>query len=189
MPLLLSFFSGNVLFVSARLFPFCSIILFCCAFFWLVREKRAAMVLVIVLGFFIAMLRAPSVPEQSGPWNRNVEVKGKFSRDDRSAADPDVRPFIVEKAFDEETGQEMDDLEDEKIYVRTGEEVDPDETYDLIVRTGKDRSRLNPGSRGMSPLYASMTEVRGHEHGRIPERFFWSVSAVSQTVHRCPVRS
>jgi len=55
----------------------------------------------------------------------------------------------------------MDDLEDEKIYVRTGEEVDPDETYDLIVRTGKDRSWLNPGSRGMSPLYASMTEVRG----------------------------
>ncbi|NJD57202.1 MAG: DNA internalization-related competence protein ComEC/Rec2 [Nitrospirae bacterium] len=163
MPLLLSFFSGNVLFVSARLFPFCSIILFFCAAFLLVLKKRTAMVLVIVLGFFIATLRAPSVPEQAGPWNRNVEVKGKFSRGDRPAADPDVHPFIVEKAFDGATGQEMDELEDERIYVRMGEEVDPDETYDLLVRTGKDRSRLNPGSRGMASLYASVTEVRGHE--------------------------
>jgi competence protein ComEC len=166
MPLLLSFFSGNVLFFSSRFFPFSSLVLFLAAAYLLIRGKKAAMVPVIVLGFLMVLLRMP-VTEKAPYGNRLMEVKGRFLRTDNAPAPgADMQPFVIDQAYDEETGEEIDDLEDGKIWVRSQEEVDPEETYDLLIRTGKDRTRLNPGSPGKPPFYATVKEVRAHEEGR-----------------------
>lgn len=168
MPFLLSFFFGDVLFFSARLFPFCSIVVFLAAASWLVRKKKSFMVAVIVLGFLVAFLRTPFPEEMHPVWDRSMEVQGRFLPQDRlSATGSEVLPFVVEKALDEETGQEMGGLEDEKIWVRFDEETDPDEIYDLLIRTGKDRTRLNPGNGGgRVPVYARVIEVKGREEAR-----------------------
>jgi len=164
MSFLLSFFFGDVLFFSARLFPFCSTVIFLAVAFWLVRDKKSSMVPVIVLGFLVALVRMPSPEVQHAAWNRSMEVQGRFLPHDRtSAAGSEVIPFVIEKALDEETGQEIEGLEDEKIWVRFDEEADPGEIYDLIIRTGKDNTSLNPGSTGRVPIYARVTEIKGRE--------------------------
>ena len=167
MPFLLSFFIGDVLFFSARLFPFSSMVFFLGITFWLIRNNKAIMALFIVVGFFFALLRISFDDGKIPLWNRNMEVKGKFLQHDLSVSSGHgLQPFVIKQAFDEETGQEIEDMEDEKIWVRSDEEAEPGATYDLLIRTGRDRTRLNPGSMGRSPVYASVIGVRGNEEER-----------------------
>jgi len=164
MHVLLCFLCGSIVFFVSRLFPLCSIVLFLASAAWLLRKKRGMLVLVVVCGFLYALLRAPGAEGPFQPWNRDMAVKGRFLPKDSSPKDrPETRPFTVERAVDIETGQDIPDLEDEKIWVRSDEEFDPEETYDLLVHTGKDRTRLNPGGMGSPPVFATVTGIVGQE--------------------------
>ncbi len=173
MPFLLSFLFGNVLFFAARLFPLSSLIFFLAVVVWFIRSSKTILVLVVALSFLFAFVRTTADEKRTLFFDRSLEVQGAFLDHDRPAdADSHVLPFFVEKAFDDETGQELGDLEGSKIWLRSEDTVDPEDTYNLRIRTGKDRTRRNPGSMDRPPVYASVIAVKGHEEQR---RFFSGV--------------
>ena len=170
MPFLLSFLFGNLLFFSARLFPVCSAIFFLFATIWLIQNKKTVLIIVVALSFVLASIRTTSDEKRTPFFDKSLEVQGTFlDHDSAPDADPHAVPFFVEKAFDEETGKELGELEDTKIWIRSDEAIDSEDTYDLTIRTGKDRRRLNPGSMDRPPVYANVIAVKGHEEQR---RFF-----------------
>ncbi len=164
MPLLLSFLSGTGLFLISRYFLFCSILLFLVSAVRLITKKQSQWIFVIILGLVYALSRAPVADQQPVPWEKNIGVTGRFlPKGIASSSAPDVQDFVVEKAFDDETGQEIGAMEDEKIRLRSDAEFDADDTYDLLVETGKDSTRLNPGSSGKLPVTARIIGIRGQE--------------------------
>ena len=167
MPLLLSFLFGDVLFFSARLFPVSCMVIFRVVVAWLMQNNKTILVLVVALSFLFALLRTTSSEKRTPFFERSLEVQGTFLDHDRpAAANSQTVPFVIEKAFDGETGQELGELEGTKIWVRSDDAVDLEDTYDLHIRTGKDTRRLNPGSMDRSAVYASVVAVRGHEEQR-----------------------
>jgi competence protein ComEC len=167
MPFLLSFLSGTILFFISRSFPFCSIILFLVSAAWLIKKKKSRWVIVIILGIVYALFRAPLADQPLQPWNKKMEITGRFlPKSSASSSAPDMRNFIIEKALDEETGQEIEALEDEKIRIRSDAEFDTDDTYELLVETGKDRTRLNPGSNSRVSLTARLIGIVGQEEAK-----------------------
>ncbi len=175
MPFLLSFLFGNLLFFSARLFPVCSAVSFLFATIWLIRNKRTVLIIIVALSFVFAFIRTTSDEKRTPFFDKSLEVQGTFLDHD-PAPDADLRavPFFVEKAFDDETGQELGELEDTTIWIRSDEAIDAEDTYDLSIRTGKDRRRRNPGSMDRPPIYASIIAVKGREEQR---RFFSGIFA------------
>jgi len=167
MPILLSFLSGTILFFISRYFLFCSIVLFLGAVAWLIKEKKSRWVFIIILGIVYALFRAPLADQPLQIWNKKMEITGRFlPKSSASSSAPDMQNFIVEKALDEETGQELKAMEGEKIRLRSDVEFDTDDTYELLVQTGKDRTRLNPGGSGRVHLTARLIGIMGQEEGR-----------------------
>jgi competence protein ComEC len=164
---LLSFLSGTLFFVISRYFLFCSIVLFLASAAWLIKEKKSRWVIVIILGIIYALFRAPLADQPPQLWNKKMEITGRFlPKSSASSSAPDIQNFIIEKAIDEETGQKIEALEDEKIRLRSDAEFDTDDTYELLVETGKDRTRLNPGSGAMVSLTARLIGIMGHEEDK-----------------------
>lgn len=167
MPFLLSFLSGTILFFISRYFLFCSIVLLLVSAAWLVHVKKSRLVIVIILGILYALLRVSVNEPLSQPWNRRLEVTGRFlPHNMASAPTPDMQNFIVERAVDGETGQEIASIEDTGIRLRSDAEFDADDTYELLIQTGKDRTRLNPGSGAAGYLTARLIGIRGQEEAR-----------------------
>ncbi len=167
MPFLLSFLSGTIFFFISRYFLFCSIILFLASAAWLIKKKKSRWVIVIILGIIYALFRVPLADQPLQPWNKKMEITGRFlPKSSASSAAPDIQNFVVEKALDEETGQEIESMEDEKIRLRSDAEFDADDTYELLVETGKDRTRLNPGSNARVSLTARLIGIIGQEEAK-----------------------
>ncbi|MBI5848208.1 MAG: DNA internalization-related competence protein ComEC/Rec2 [Nitrospirae bacterium] len=167
MPFLLSFLSGTILFFISRYFFFCSILFFLGSAAWLIKEKKSIWIIIVVMGIVYAQFRAPLAEQVPQPWNRKMEITGRFLPG--SAAPPSapaMQNFVVEQAVDGETGQEIGSLEGETIRLRADDEFDTDDTYELLVETRKDRSRLNPGSNGRVSLAARVIGVMGQEEGK-----------------------
>ncbi|MDP2158021.1 MAG: hypothetical protein Q8K68_09975, partial [Nitrospirota bacterium] len=177
MPFLLSFLSGTIVFFISRYFLFCSIVFFLAAAVWLIKIKKSRWVIVIILGIVYALFRAPLADQPLQPWNTTMEVTGRFlPKAGASFSSPDMQNFLVERALDEETGQEIGAMEDRKIRLFSDGEFDTDDTYELLVHTGKDRTRLNPGSGGRVSLTARVIGIMGQEEaksvfGNIFERY------------------
>ncbi|MBI5076249.1 MAG: DNA internalization-related competence protein ComEC/Rec2 [Nitrospirae bacterium] len=164
MSFLLSFLSGIIFFFISRYFLFCSIVLFLSSAAWLIKNKKSRWIPFIVLGIVYALFRAPVAEQPLQPWNKKMEITGRFlQKGSAPSAAPDAQNFVIEKALDEETGQEIGAMEDEKIRLRADAAFDPDDTYELLVETGKDRTRLNPGSSGRVFLTARLLGILGQE--------------------------
>ena len=164
MPFLLSFLSGAVFFFISRYFPFCSVLLFLASAAWLIRRNNSRWIIVIILGIVYVLLRVPPADQPLQPWNKKIEITGRFlPKSSAPSPAPDMQNFTIEKALDEETGLEIEAMEDEKIRLRSDVEFDTDDTYELLVETGKDRTRLNPGSGGRVPLTARLIGIMGQE--------------------------
>ena len=167
MPFLLSFLFGDLLFFSARLFPVCSALCFLFATIWLIRNKWAALIVVVALSFSFVLFITTAVEKQAPPHDRTLKVRGAFlDYDSPSDVERYAVPFLVETAVDDETGQELSELEGDRIWVRSDDAIDPEDTYELMVRTGKDRRRMNPGSTDRPPLYAKIIAVGDHDRQR-----------------------
>jgi len=160
MPLFASFLAGVLLFFLSGPFPFSSIFIFLSGSAFLCRTGRFLLILVVMLGFVYSLVRMPHADDIKPVWNRNIVVSGRLA--DKGALTGEKRGFVVESARDEETDEEIGDMEDRTIWLTADEELSPDETYDLLVRTGSDRSRLNPGSPAGQTLYARLIEVKDH---------------------------
>jgi len=180
MPFLLCLFSGIAAFFISRYFPFVSIFIFSAAGILLVRRKRGLLLFAVAGGFLYAMIMAPPGEDPVGSRNssdRELKVKGRFlARAELSVKGPEIRPFLIEQAADSETEQEIEELEDERIWVRSDAEFDPEETYALRIRTDPDRKRLNPGSANRTAVFARILEAHMQSDdrrafGTIFERF------------------
>ena len=164
MPFLLSFLSGTIFFVISRYFLFCSSLFFLAAVAWLIKKKKSRWVFIIIVGIVYALFRAPLADEALQPWNKKMEITGKFlPKSGSSSSASDMQDFLIEKALDRETGQEFVAMEDEKIRLRSDAEFATDDTYELLVETGKDRTRLNPGSGRRVFLTARLIGIMGQE--------------------------
>ncbi len=167
MPFLLSFLSGTVFFFISQYFLFCSIVLFFASTAWLIKNKKSRWVFFIIAGIVYALVRVPLADQPLLPWNKKMELTGRFlPHYSASSSAPDSQNFLIEKALDEETGQEIEALEDEKIRLRSDAEFDTDDTYELLVETGKDRTRLNPGSSARVSLTGRLIGILGQEEGK-----------------------
>lgn len=164
MSLLLSFLFGTIIFFISRYFLFCSILVFLASTVWLIKKKNSRWVFVIILGILYALFRVPLADQLLQPWDKKMEITGRFlPKTGAPSSLPDIHNFVIDKAVDEQTGQEIEAMEDEMIRLRSDAAFDADDTYELLVQTGKDRTRLNPGSSTRAFLTARVIGIMGQE--------------------------
>ncbi len=168
MPFLPSFLTGTIFFFISRYFFHFSILLFSASVILLVRKGKSRSVIFIIIGIMYAFFSAPHSEQPLLPWNKKLEVSGRFlPKMPAPASISGMQEFVVERAVDAETGFEFEALEGEKMRLYSDAEFDPDDTYELLVQTGRDRTRLNPGSVGRAALSARLIGIEDQEEGGI----------------------
>lgn len=162
MPVFTSFLFGTLLFYLFRFFPFSSVILFIAAAIIIFIRKKYLLFVVIVIGILYTFLRFSPA---GYPWDvpdREIIMTGRFVPE---AGGPekgnDIKTFTVDKAFNGEDGEEIEELRDEDVNIFSEFDADYDEEYTLLFRTGKDRTRMDPGVTNGGRLYGSIVEVNG----------------------------
>ena len=104
-------------------------------------------------------------------WNKELKVTGRFTQGGNAKGpERNIETLLVDTAWDEESGEELDWLHDKEILMPADFDVDYDEDYELLMETGKDRTRLNPGQPGQGRLYGEI--VSAEDKGESPERLF-----------------
>lgn len=168
MLLFIFFLFGVVLFYSHHFFPVTSLVFFMAASSSLAYRKKALLIPVLVFGILYAFLRFSPSGQSHDLWNKEIRMTGRFVTDIKdNQAGNDIRGFAVEEAFDEESGEEIDELRDEKVHVITDSGFDYDDKYELLVKTGKDRTRLNPGEVRNVHLFGKVKDIDEKENAPI----------------------
>ncbi|RPI34200.1 MAG: ComEC/Rec2 family competence protein, partial [Nitrospiraceae bacterium] len=171
MQLLLSFFSGVLLFSLFQYFPFSTVMLFVSAMAVLVWKRKLLLVLFMVIGVFYAfsMYHPPEVMPDT--WNRELKVTGRFIQGTHaSESGRDIQDFVVDTAWDDASGEEVEGLHDKEIGLPADFAVEYDDRYELLLETGKDRRRLNPGQPVSSRLYGQI--ISAQDKGEMPFSIF-----------------
>ena len=171
MQLSLSFLSGALFFSLSHYFPFSSLILFLSLTAFLISRKNILLILFVAFGFFYAFFRyypAADLPDMRG---KELRATGRFTQgSDAKGAKANVRTFVVDSAWDNETGEEEEDLQDKEIELQADFTIDYDDTYELLLEAGKDRTRLNPGQSRQSRLYGKI--ISAEDTGESPASLF-----------------
>lgn len=171
MQFFLSFLSGSLLFSLYHYFPFSSLALFISTAVFLILRKRTLLVLFAALGIFYAFSRYSPAADSPGVWNKELKVTGRFIQESNPKGhDSDSETFVVERAWDEESGEEVDGLYDKEIGLPVDFAVDYDDRYELLMETGKDRTRLNPGQQGKGRVYGKI--ISAEDRGESPAPLF-----------------
>ncbi|MEW6107703.1 MAG: DNA internalization-related competence protein ComEC/Rec2 [Nitrospirota bacterium] len=161
----ISFLSGVILFYLFDYFPFSTAAVFICISTFLTLRRKALLILLVALGIFYAFVRISPANDPSDAWKKELRVTGRFAPEaGQLKNNTNIRTFAVDRAFDEESGEEIEELSDEEIGVFTDYDADPSEEYELVIQTGSDRSRLNPGSIKGGRLFGSViASSKGHD--------------------------
>ncbi|PKL52324.1 MAG: DNA internalization-related competence protein ComEC/Rec2 [Nitrospira bacterium HGW-Nitrospira-1] len=159
MQLLLSFLSGALFFSLFSYFPFSIIVLFVFVAAFLTWKRKILLVLFIVIGIFYAFLRYSPAEDMPYPWGKELRVTGGFTQGNAPVPGKNIQTFVVDTAWDDETGEEEEVLRDKEIGLSADFAVDYDDRYELLLETGKDRTRLNPGQLWKSRLFAKVITV------------------------------
>ncbi len=156
----ISFLAGALLFNLFQYFPFSTGTISAALSLFLISRKKILFVAVAGAGILYAFLRfAPD--DGIHAWNRELKVTGRFvPQISPESTGSRVHTFEVENAFDQETNDEIDELDEERITVFSDFAPDYDETYELLLKTGSDRTRLNPGGFGTGRLTGSLVSYR-----------------------------
>lgn len=163
MQVFLPFAGGCLLFHLSRFFPFSAATLFVLTAIGLAARRRGGAILpllFVLAGLIYGLLRFSPAPDAADLAKRTVRLYGRFSPAVSPWNEGAPRDFLIERAVDEETGEEIGDLGDEEIDLFTPVEPDEDERYDLLVRTGPDRTRLNPGAGSRTVPYGSVVSAQ-----------------------------
>jgi hypothetical protein len=81
-----------------------------------------------------------------------------------------IQNFAIDAAWDDESGEELEGLDDMEIGLQADFAVDYDDRYELLLKTGKDRRRLNPGEPGSSRLFGEI--ISAEDKGKTPFSLF-----------------
>lgn len=165
MQLFLSFLAGTLLFSLYHYFPFSCIALFISTALFLTLRKRGLLVLFVSLGIFYAFCRYSPATDMSDIWNKELKVRGSFIQGGNTKGPAgNIETYVMDRAWDEESGKYLDDLQDMEIRLPADFAIDYDDQYELLLETGKDRTRLNPGQPGMGRLYGQI--ISAEDTGR-----------------------
>ncbi len=165
MQLFLSFLSGTLFFSLYQYFPFCCLALFISSALFLAFRKRGLLVLFVGLGIFYAFCRHAPASDMHDIWKRELKATGSFIHDGNARlSDKGIETYVIDKAWDEESGEQLDDLHDREIGLPADFDIDYDDRYELLLETGKDRRRLNPGQPVTSRLYGEI--ISAEDKGR-----------------------
>ena len=165
MQLFLSFLSGTLLFSLYHYFPFSCLALFISTALFLILRKRGLLVLFVSLGIFYAFCRYSPATDMPDIWNKELKVTGSFIQGGNTKlSDRNIETYVIDRAWDEESGEYLDDLHDMEIGLPADFDIDYDDQYELLLETGKDRTRLNPGQPGTGRLYGKI--ISAEDTGR-----------------------
>ena len=171
MQLLLSILSGTLLFSLYHYFPFSCLALFISTAIILALRKRGLLLLFVSLGIFYAFFRYSPVTDMPDIWNKKMKVTGSFIQGGSAKlSDRDIETYVIDRAWDEESGEDLDELHDMEIGLPADFDIDYDDDYELLLETGKDRRRLNPGQPGTGRLYGEI--ISAEDTGNQSLRFF-----------------
>jgi competence protein ComEC len=171
MQLPLSFLSGALLFSLFRYFPFSTVMLFVFAAAVLAWKRKILPVLFIVLGVFYAFSRYSPPEGMPDILHKELRATGHFTQGNiAKVTGSDIQNFAVDAAWDEESGEELEGLDDMEIGLQADFAVDYDDSYELLLKTGKDRRRLNPGQQGRSRLFGEI--ISAEDKGETPFSLF-----------------
>jgi hypothetical protein len=105
-------------------------------------------------------------------WNKELKVTGRFSRGGNAGtAGKNIQTFVVDTAWDDESGTEVEELHDKEIGLPSDFTIDYDDSYELSLETGKDRTRLNPGQHITNRLYGKI--ISAEDMGESPASLFF----------------
>jgi competence protein ComEC len=171
MKMLLSFLSGTLLFILYPYFPFSSLTLFTLTTVILFLRKKIFLALCVSLGIFYAFVRYSPAVDMPNIWHKELRVTGRFTQGGNAKGPVmNVETYVVDKAWDEESGEELDGLHDAEIGLPADFVVDYDDRYELLMETGGDRRRLNPGLPGKARLFGKV--ISAEDTGRSAFRLF-----------------
>ena len=156
MQLSLAFLAGIVFFLSYGYFPFSCGIFFISVAAFLVPRKKILPVLFIAAGFLYAFSRYHPAEDLSALWNKELKVTGTFSQGKMQSPAGDIQSFVVDTAWDDEAGEDVEALQGREIRLQADFPPDYDERYELFIETGADRARLNPGQSAPRLLYGKI---------------------------------
>jgi competence protein ComEC len=169
MQVFISFLSGTVLFYLYNYFPFSCIALFISATLFLTLRKRGLLVLFLALGIFYAFCRYAPVTDVPDIWEKELKVTGNFIRDgNKKGPGGAIETYLIDKAWDEESGESLDELHDREIGLPADFDIEYDDSYAMLLETGKDRRRLNPGQSGAGRLYGKILSAEDKGRSAAP---------------------
>lgn len=174
MPIFIPFISGISLFHLFHYFPFMSAIIFLSAVSYALFRKKYIIVPVIALGIFYALFRFSPHPDSLDVWNKELRLTGRFVQGrDVTSSGQAMKLFRPDSVVEEDTGEDIDGLNDEEITIFSEIDADYDRDYELLLQTGRDRSRLDPGWTGMNRLSGRIisAEERGTPVFSVARRF------------------
>lgn len=146
MQISLAFLSGVLFFSLFHYFSYSVLFLFVSASAFLIKRKNVLLILFLVIGIVYAFLRYLPADDMPDIGNRELRVTGRFiQRNDAQAPGRNSQTFLVEEAWDDASGLEIEGLQDTEIGVSSDFWTDPDDRYELLLETEKERTRLNPG--------------------------------------------
>jgi hypothetical protein len=116
MQLCLSFLSGVLFFYLYQYFPISSLIIFISISVFLISRRKILLIILIAIGIFYAFSRYYPTEAVSDNWNKELKVTGRFSRGGNAGtAGKNIQTFVVDTAWDDESGTEVEELHDKEI--------------------------------------------------------------------------
>jgi competence protein ComEC len=154
-----SFLLGAALFSLFGFFPGTSLLLGLSAAIYSTGKKKYLLVPLMLLGVAYAFLRYSPPVESLDLRDRELRLVGRFVPKAEAPAENPLEVFRVETAFDGETDEEIEGLNEKEVGIFSDVGADPEEEYEVLLKTGKERTRLNPGASGSGRLYGSVASI------------------------------
>ncbi len=183
MQLPLSFLSGALFFSLFHYFPFSGIVLLVFAAVILIKRKKSLLLLFIMIGIFYSVFRYVPAGDIPDIRNKELRVTGRFAQDNNAnVSNRYSRPFLVDEAWDETSGSEIEGVHDAEIGVLADFAIDSDERYELLLETEGDRRRLNPGQQVKDRVYGRV--ISAENTGEAPLLLFSSFDRQRASLNR-----
>ncbi|MBI5102806.1 MAG: DNA internalization-related competence protein ComEC/Rec2 [Nitrospirae bacterium] len=158
MHIFIPFISGVALFHLHEYFPHISALCALSAVLYSILNRKLLLVPVIALGVVYAFFRFSPPPDSPDIHNRDLILTGRFvpGKDQTLSGQP-MKIFRPESVIDEDSGEEVPELDGRDITLFSEIDADEGSNYELTVKMGKDRSRLDPGWDGAERLSGRIT--------------------------------
>jgi competence protein ComEC len=170
----LPFLFGAALFPMSRFFPLAAAFSFFVAAALLVKRKKYPALAIVIFGFLYAFSRFSPAAESPDVWNKDLMLTGSFApKISAASSGVGAQKFVVQNAFDGDSGIEIKELRNEDMTIFTDYAYDADKEYEILLKTGSERLRRNPGWQLDPGLYGSIKAVSAERDAPFSFRNFF----------------